>query len=892
MKQDDGTLAGLLNQISDLSSPSPTKFRAVRDWFAEQAELDPTDVSVKYTADEKNYGNRAAEALKHAPNLVAFVVEPLKADGLIEVVAQRLLRSPNSVALIIAGRPNGVWNPVKIIFSAGGALAKVLGGLFPNATLQQLDTTALPSFPPKNLVEKQVELSLAFIEATKGVELDEFEEARQHLKALATKLASIPGSRIRFKRASASANLGNRISEALAHIPELLVVAVDESLRTSALSTAERLLESAPASAVLVMSKSAHRSEWAANWKLPPLEDNRIPSPPIPAGDEATVEEVEPEPGYQRNRTVADLQRYIPFDASAGNLIEEHVNTESRFTFETKALAYIGELAKDSSASLLVLTGDAGHGKTHICRRLLIDGGLGFKESMAAMCGDLSGHSVFDLYNGRGKVRILKDLSEIAPTSQAAERIHDLLHDHSSLAVICANEGRLRAVCSLKPELALIVETLEAGTRTGRTSIDPSVHVVNLNYQAVTPHGANFLDSALDHWTKHKARWSKCDSCKAKIACPILANRNYLSLHTDTALMAKPVRDGLLHLVRLAEQAGYVLTIREALIFVGYIITGGIGCEDVEQLHSNGKFDHLRGYDFQRLLFERELLPDQLQRLGILERLRRYDPGRTALRRVDDGLHRELEDGGALGGAVLVNEGRPPSTRDHLRKEQREHCMQLERARRNDYFRAGSGSTVALSRRLGFRYHELFQEIHGGDPEKSEMIKALKHLVKGLHVVQGIRMSGKLPGNLHIVDPAFSRSGSSAAVVTKSIQTLELELVGEARYWRKDGSRPELLRAVDWLDRRLVLIHRAEGQSAPNFLLGFDLLQFEFVMRAAGGVLLPEFDAADRRRLAGRLGVVAEADISRAGGITVFDGVGLNRLFLERDGSINIGDLT
>ncbi len=130
----------------------------------------------------------------------------------------------------------------------------------------------------------------------------------------------------------------------------------------------------------------------------------------------------------------------LPFDSSADQLYEEHVRDGD--SLDTRALDFIRRELGQPGLRLLLLTGDAGHGKTHLCARLLADRGLGSDQLSRALLERCDGRSsIVQLPNGRG-LRIVKDLSEL-DRAQAREVLADSLTDEATFLVACANEGRL-----------------------------------------------------------------------------------------------------------------------------------------------------------------------------------------------------------------------------------------------------------------------------------------------------------------------------------------------------------------------------------------------------------------------------------------------------------------
>ncbi|TNE90350.1 MAG: hypothetical protein EP330_08520 [Deltaproteobacteria bacterium] len=845
----------------DLSSKSASKFRDLTE--AVEAFLGVEGLVIKALAAPKNFGNRISEATADGRALIVVAEGDVDLDALERAYVGRAL---NHVPMLLVSAATGDdWHP-RAVWTAG-------------------EQNPFPADIPTFVLDLQVdgprldgEGVQAVVEAVRRCDGSDWDAGVASLLQLAE-----GSSGLAAKFVGDAKNAHNRVREAMGRRPGVFVAIGDHALKEQLSRSVEAnkeltgwgflaLQREGRLELIEVSAPTEEEIQMQGSDELDEYE---------PGGSDDAVEELQ----YQVNATVADLTRYLPFDATAGNLYEEHISSSQRLEFDTSALGFIHALVKDPEVSMVVLTGNAGHGKTHLCRRLLSEAGLKPREAMAAMSGDLRGESPIELPGLPRRIRILKDLSEIEPVASAAERLVELLEDTDTLAIVCANEGRLRAAVSVNPgRLGLLVRTLEAGIRDGATCIEPTVHVVNLNFQAVAPtRGEAFLDFALDHWVGHKNRWKKCESCLAGPDCPILANRTALSLSPETRQAARPVRDSLTHLVRLAEQTGYVLTIREALILVAFLVTGGLDCPAVHGRHRLGDLD---GFGYLDSLFERQLPDTDMSQLGVLERIRRFDPGRVAMRSVDERLHEELERSGAFGSEVLEVGARPPSTRDQLRREQMTHLDSLRRARRRDFF-THVPEELGRSTRLGLRFHDDFLALQSHSLDDAKMLAILERLVAGLHVVQGVRTSSQSAGLLYLVDPAFSRSSNRSAVIAHQFDQTNLELVGEAQFWTETDGEPQLLEAVDWLDRRVVLAHREQLGSPPAPILDFDLLQFEFVMRSAAGVVFNEFNAAERKRIVSRLARIAEERKSPRD-IKVMEGGRLRRLILERDNSFRV----
>lgn len=592
---------------------------------------------------------------------------------------------------------------------------------------------------------------------------------------------------------------------------------------------------------------------------------------------------------YRRLNRVERLRRLLPLDSSADDLYEEHLQSDERekLRYETKTFRYLRGLLSCEDRQVIVLTGNAGHGKTHMVRRLLeLDHGDG--DVMESLEADLGGELDRAIFGASAPVRVLKDLSEIEPPENAARRLVELLEQTGCHVIVCANEGRLRDVVGRRPErLAVLNSALEHGLDHGNTSApeDPSVHVINLNFQAAVAEGGGFLDHVLDVFLNHQGAWNVCGQCLARNLCPILENRD--QLRSASKGERSGARESLLDLVRIAEERGYVLTFREVLILAAYLVTGNLSCEEVEKLHRRGPDDRafLQRHRLLNLLFDPQLSDEDLEVLPVLRTLRRMDPGRIALRPVDERLHSDLEQSGELGAGLFDENARNLKSKKERQAEEEHHLRLLSRARREAWLGAGPDDDgVKRSERLGLRFHEEFRMLHEKG-EQSRQLEILRTLVRGLHGIQGA-VGVRSEASLFLVDPAYGRSGSHAAVIARSIKLVQLELWPETRWWeeRAGESGPSQLEAVEWLERRVLLVHPKEG----TCLLALDLATFEFVMGAANGVVMREFHSPERRRILRQLARHAEGpgEEGEERVVRVLLESGERTLTLERDDTI------
>ena len=186
---------------------------------------------------------------------------------------------------------------------------------------------------------------------------------------------------------------------------------------------------------------------------------------------------------FERNGHVELLHGYLPFDPSHNEIFDEL--GQGSLTLETGAASYLDRVIGIEETQFVVLTGDSGHGKTHLCRRL-IRKHLGYDvEATANAIGKLcDGRALLPAkgFETRRPLRVFKDISERSP-EVARKMITEALDDSNSVTVVCANEGRLRSILSGGgPKLDHLKRAFSESFRSGLTSSDGQLYILNLNY--------------------------------------------------------------------------------------------------------------------------------------------------------------------------------------------------------------------------------------------------------------------------------------------------------------------------------------------------------------------------------------------------------------------------
>lgn len=618
------------------------------------------------------------------------------------------------------------------------------------------------------------------------------------------------------------------------------------------------------------------------------------------------------------NSHIVRLHRFLPFSAAHDQIYEEYQTGEDNLDLDTVAISYAADAIK-AGARCVILTGDAGHGKTHMCRRLIESGLLGHDPETARkyLLDACDGASAIPPARGVDclPLRIHKDLSEIQPPSNAARLLEVAGAQSNEALIVCANEGRLRAIISSEsagPVCRSISELLKASFERGVTAnVEGTIHIVNLNYQSVAArsnarHGS-LLRRVLSSWVSDGRRWGErsCGSCIHEPLCPIRRNRTLLS---EQGAASEFRLKRLEEVFEVLERLGHVVTIREMLMLVSYLITGGLTCSDVDKRlipgnHSTG-WQH--AWAFYNLLFRAppNLAADLADKgIPLLAALRRLDPGAIAVRQVDERIlnRGEAFDQSQLDLQFLAGSANRvtvidaalgiddfngnPQTRADLVREAEITGLAVAALRRRAFFDdiEDAGSVM---RKLGFKFGDMFLKVLEGQIPPQERVRVKNIMIAGLHSIQGLRIS-RSETMLYLVDPAFGKASADAAIVARQIPSSRINLLPAKDAWLcGQDDRWFMPRSVDWIDRSVIL--RVDGRlGLPKDLL-LDLLSFECIGRAASGYVSEEFYANEIRRVRTFLGQLAEDATEESAQITVFMRGQLQNVSLDQ-GVIQVG---
>ena len=609
------------------------------------------------------------------------------------------------------------------------------------------------------------------------------------------------------------------------------------------------------------------------------------------------------------NSVVEKMNGYLPFDANHSNIYEEYQTADNAIELRTVALKYLSSLYS-SGATIAILTGDAGHGKTHVCRKFLQET-CGYSETDARLLilNDCDGSTIIEdkTRSDRRALKIYKDLSELSE-SDSVEALKAACSEDNCLTIICVNEGKLRAVLAAGHDTAecqAIDKELNTHFNAGVTSSTGQIHIVNLNFQSVAATNGDsksLISQAIKSWMDGR-KWTACNNCSVQENCPIFHNFKLLG-------EAHPSTDNnrinrIEQLLAATEQLGEVITIREMLMLVSYIVTGGLSCADVHK--RKNKIGWQNEYAFYNLLFKApsSLSSEALKAISILNKLSKLDPGLVSDRIIDESLLNSLglfaenqldlkfyysqSESKLVDAANGVDEiiGNPESKKD--RQLETELTIKIVRAlRRRAYFEA-KFEEIGATGQLGFQYGQQFHELLLNRLKGSHLIKVKRRIINGLHTIQGIANNIHSTA-LHLVDPAFGGSTQHAAIISRTIQAGEIKLVPMREKWQSenDSEQNPIYSSVDWIDRYVCLrIKDVEG-NPRDFPL--DLFIFNTICVAADGFVSENFFTHDLRRVKNYLATLCVNDPAQQSEIKVIvDGM-IRSVSIDYDsGVIQVG---
>jgi hypothetical protein len=336
---------------------------------------------------------------------------------------------------------------------------------------------------------------------------------------------------------------------------------------------------------------------------------------------------------------VAALRSLSVFNADQAGAYREHfaaLGETLGSDVDTRLGRYVSGWAESGAEGTLLLTGNAGTGKT---------------AAAEAYCR-ASGGSLPDedeLLEVAPNHWVLKDLSGLPSSTARADALRRSL-GASHQTLICANEGVLRDTLE---EIADdgATRALEEALRQGAAA-RPGLTVVNVNRQR--PTGDRLWKQLLDYVSREEL-WSGCSDCPSETGgCP---------MRTNAALLRDDrVREQIRMVVRLGTGEA-VPTLREVLAILSWSIVGNQTCESVKRGNRDlGKSAFVATDSYYNRVLGGGLTAATAERSPLLTAMRRAGLGAVSDLEVDGWLR----DASGAPPRIRQIAGDPSVTQPHL----------------------------------------------------------------------------------------------------------------------------------------------------------------------------------------------------------------------------------
>lgn len=325
------------------------------------------------------------------------------------------------------------------------------------------------------------------------------------------------------------------------------------------------------------------------------------------------------------NPFIAYLNRYTTVSPEHEAAFDEFITgimppSGQPLRIETKIEGFLQELFAQEKSPSIILTGNAGDGKTYLCRQIAIalNGGLP---------KDWDEKPISVLTRPSCKLYIIKDLSEMGEEN-AANLFREWAKSFQGeklVFILAANEGRLRAILAAD-EFQELRREIENQLWGGSDPRNEKLIVVNLNKITTS----TFVHPTIE-WLTSSEHWQACEGCSAYDSCPIRFNAVHLSLPY--------VAERFRRLYQLLEHIDVHVTLRDMLIHLTYAVTGGIGCQWVNNQKRQDK-RHWAEEAYRYVYYENvwgEKADENFRRKAtVIRHFRRLNVGNSSIFAVDN----------------------------------------------------------------------------------------------------------------------------------------------------------------------------------------------------------------------------------------------------------------
>ena len=322
----------------------------------------------------------------------------------------------------------------------------------------------------------------------------------------------------------------------------------------------------------------------------------------------------------QINPFVDFMHQYDLTTADYSKIFDEHTK-KIEYSIDTNINQKIIDELSNSPRSIII-TGNAGDGKTRICRnvydQLVNEAFDGWPES-----------GIEEITYKDYKIRIIKDLSELRDEVIVSElkKMQETLHDsdHKLYFLIAANEGKLTHTLIKYPELKDLKEHVIPQFMSPNKEFKETeqVKVYNLLYAS----SSVYAEKIIEEWNKD-VNWDICGTCTSRHKCIIYDNHK--------ALSDKVAPKRMMRMYKSLDMNGKHMTMRELLIHLAYTQTGGMTCRNIHEASKSEAINELAKKSYYENFFGNNLRPEIFEEINGIQEFKSLDPGYISDSLIDD----------------------------------------------------------------------------------------------------------------------------------------------------------------------------------------------------------------------------------------------------------------
>lgn len=324
----------------------------------------------------------------------------------------------------------------------------------------------------------------------------------------------------------------------------------------------------------------------------------------------------------QINPFVDFMHQYDLTTADYSKIFDEHTK-KIEYSIDTNInKKIIDELSRAPRS--IIITGNAGDGKTRICRNVydqLVEKEFeGWPES-----------GIEEITYNDYTIRIIKDLSELRDEIIVSElkKMQQTLQEIEPKLyfLIAANEGKLTHTLVKYPELKSLKDAIIPQFMSPNKEFKEAEHVkvYNLLYAS----SSVYAEKIVEGWNEEE-NWSICGECSSRHKCII--NDNHIAMSNKTT------RNRMMRMYKSLDMNGKHMTMRELLIHLAYTQTGGMTCRNVHEASQSEAIEELAKKSYYENFFGNNLRPEVFEEISGIQEFKSLDPGYISDSLIDDFL--------------------------------------------------------------------------------------------------------------------------------------------------------------------------------------------------------------------------------------------------------------